>query len=52
MRLTLRELQQIDAAVLAHGKWITQLRIARAVDTSAKGVEGTLTPCSTSTTRA
>jgi hypothetical protein len=28
MRLTERELRQIDAAVNAHGKWITELRIA------------------------
>ncbi len=28
MRLSARELQQIDAAVNAHSKWITELRIA------------------------
>ncbi len=28
MQLTSRELQQIDAAILAHSKWITQLRVA------------------------
>jgi hypothetical protein len=28
MRLTARELRQIDAAINAHGKWITELRIA------------------------
>lgn len=28
MQLTSRELQQIDAAILAHSKWITQLKVA------------------------
>ena len=28
MQLTTRDLQQIDAAILAHSKWITQLKVA------------------------
>ena len=28
MPLTARELQQVDAAISAHGKWLTQLKIA------------------------
>lgn len=28
MRLTARELQQLDAAIIAHSKWLTQLRVA------------------------
>lgn len=28
MRLTLRELEQIDAAIVAHSRWITELKIA------------------------
>ena len=28
MQLTAREVQQIDAAILAHSKWITELKVA------------------------